>query len=96
MELKDYRNEIDRIDRELAALLDERMRVSEKIARYKAGNGMKIYDPVREREHIEDIVRNSPPDMADYYKMVFSLIMRASADHQRTVLESESGSQVEV
>ena len=90
MDLQSYRSEIDRIDREIIALLDERMRVAEKIARVKESAGRDIVDAVREREHLEEIAQRSAPDMAYYNKLVFSLIMKTSADHQRTVLGYKS------
>ncbi|MBR0374038.1 MAG: chorismate mutase [Mogibacterium sp.] len=90
MDMQKYRSEIDRIDQEMIALLDERMRISEKIARVKEEAGRGIVDAVREKEHLDEIVRWSAPDMAYYNKLVFSLIMKTSADHQRTVLGYDS------
>ena len=49
-DLKEYRAEIDRIDRELVRLFEERMKVSEQIGAYKIENGVKVFDKTRERQ----------------------------------------------
>ena len=56
MDLKDYREQIDRIDRTLLEKLQERMRVAEGIAKYKLEHGMRVFDPVRERQKIEKLL----------------------------------------
>ena len=38
MDIQDYRTQIDEIDRELIKKMEERMRISEKIAHYKDEN----------------------------------------------------------
>ena len=55
MELKAYRNEIDRIDDEIVRLVQERMDVAAKIAEYKKEQGMAILQPAREREKLADV-----------------------------------------
>ncbi len=42
------RGEIERIDRELVALIDERVEVAREIGRAKRAAGMKTLDPARE------------------------------------------------
>lgn len=49
-ELLRARNEINRIDAELARLFCERMQAVEKVALYKKENGMAIFDEAREQE----------------------------------------------
>ena len=50
--LDEAREEINRIDGEMARLFTERMRAAEKVAKYKKEVGMPIFDPVREEEVI--------------------------------------------
>ena len=52
MELKDYRREMDRIDRELTALFVRRMRLAEEIAAWKRENAVPVLDAAREREKL--------------------------------------------
>ncbi|MBR5295467.1 MAG: chorismate mutase [Clostridia bacterium] len=51
--LTEARQEIDRIDREMASLFCQRMKAAEKVALYKKETGMPIFDPVREEKIIE-------------------------------------------
>ncbi len=88
--LQDYRVKIDEIDKVLIQKVDERMRIAEEIAKYKQENGMRIVDPLRERALMEQITDDSAEDMAYYNRMLFSLLMEMSADHQRQVTRSES------
>ena len=55
MELKDYRAEIDRIDKEIASLFQQRMRTCEGIARYKHANNLPVMDTGRELEKIDQV-----------------------------------------
>ena len=50
MDLKDYRQQIDKIDDELVKLFCARMDVAAQIADYKKENGLPILVPARERE----------------------------------------------
>lgn len=90
MDISDYRAKINDIDDKLVKLLDDRMRVSEDIARYKAENDMDIVDAVREREHLDEIMEASAEDMAYYNKILFATLMEESEDHQRMVIGGES------
>ena len=55
MELSDYREKIDSIDKELVKLFAERMDTAAEIARYKKEHGMKVLDsapePHNRRKH---------------------------------------------
>ena len=88
--LEEYREKIDEIDRTLIEKVDERMRVAEGIAEYKQANDLEIVDPLRERALMEKITEDSANDMAYYNRMLFSLLMEMSADHQRQVTHTES------
>ena len=55
MELKDYRAEIDRIDKEIVSLFQQRMRTCEGIARYKHANNLPVMDTGRELEKIDQV-----------------------------------------
>ena len=50
MELSDYREKIDSIDKELVKLFAERMDTAAEIARYKKEHGMKVLDSARKAE----------------------------------------------
>lgn len=90
MDINDYRKAIDSIDRQLVEKLEERMRVAEKIAKYKEEQGLPIIDYSRERALLDKIGELSSPDMAVYNRLMFSTIMEMSKDHQRKVSQTES------
>jgi chorismate mutase len=49
MQIEDWREEIDAIDRELLRLLNQRARVARKIGALKRAAGLPVCDPDRER-----------------------------------------------
>ncbi len=89
-ELKEYRDEIDRIDREIIKNFDERMRVAEKIGKYKQKNHLPISDLIREGEKLEAITDMASEDMMSYTRLLYNMIMEMSKDHQRNILGQES------
>lgn len=54
-ELKDFRDEISRIDREIVRLIKNRMEIARKIAKTKRENGIPIFDLRREEEICREI-----------------------------------------
>lgn len=56
--LGEYRREIDRIDRELTELFEERMNLALKIAQYKKDNNLAVLQSGREDEVLEKAVSN--------------------------------------
>lgn len=52
MELQELRNEINRIDGEMLALLGQRLAVCRSIAEYKRANGLPVRDAARETEKL--------------------------------------------
>ena len=48
MDLEDYREEIDRVNREVVDAVSRRMNIVEEIGEYKKRNGMEIKDEGRE------------------------------------------------
>ena len=55
MDLSDWRERIDGIDRQLIDLLNERMQCAQEIGRIKKAAGKPIRDPARERDVIAKI-----------------------------------------
>ena len=89
MGLKDYREKIERIDKEMASLFEERMRVAADIAAYKKENDMPIEDKVREREVFAEGLDNiSNEDIKPYYGRLIKNIIELSKSFQRSKLSS--------
>ena len=55
VDLKESRDKIDKIDRQIAELFEERMKVATDVAAYKRSTGKKVYDPVREEEKLKTL-----------------------------------------
>ena len=82
MELKDLRKEIDKIDDELVKLFTQRMEVSAQIAGYKKEKSLPIFVPAREREKLADVAEKAGPDMANYTRVLYSMLFELSRSHQ--------------
>ncbi len=82
------REEIDRIDREMAALFERRMKAVESVADYKLAHGLPILDASRE----EAVIRKNSAyieseALRPYYVEFLNATMRASRHYQRRRLE---------
>ena len=53
MELKEARESLDKLDKELITIVTERMNLVRKVAEYKKEKKLPMYDPEREKELIE-------------------------------------------
>ena len=82
MELSELRNQIDSIDDELVRLFCQRMKVAEQIADYKQENKMPIFVPAREREKFRDVSEKAGTDMANYTRVLYSMIFELSRSYQ--------------
>lgn len=82
MDLKNLRNQIDEIDNTLVDLFVKRMRISEQVADYKKANNMPVYVPAREREILKDVAEKAGPEMANYTRVLYSMIFELSRSYQ--------------
>lgn len=77
--LKNLRDEIDRIDREILKLLNDRAQIAIEIAKIKRAKGLSFYDPVREKDIIDKILKiNEGPFSNDVIKTLFREIVSAT------------------
>ena len=82
MSLKEIRAQIDEIDNDLVELFNKRMALSAQVAEYKKANNMPIYVPSREREILRDVATKSGPEMANYARVLYSMIFELSRSYQ--------------
>ena len=82
MDLQELRNEIDSIDNELVKLFLRRMEVSAQVADYKKLHDLPIFVPAREREKLRNVAELAGPDMANYTKVLYSMIFELSRSYQ--------------
>jgi chorismate mutase-like protein len=57
MEIADWRNKIDELDRRLVDLLNERAHAAHEIGKLKRNTSMPIYEPEREKKIFENVQR---------------------------------------
>ena len=82
MDLKKLRNEIDLIDDQIVKLFGQRMDVAARVAEYKKQNNMPIYVPAREREKLQDVSEKAGPEMANYTRVLYSMLFELSRSYQ--------------
>ena len=80
-DLKDVRNELDSLDRTILDAFLKRMKLSEKVALYKAENNMPIEDTTRELQIIEDVSAKSG-EFGAYSSALFRTMIELSKDYQ--------------
>ena len=83
MDLKDLRNQIDEIDNSLVELFVKRMEISAQVADYKKANNLPIYVPAREREILQEVATKAGPDMANYARVLYTMLFELSRSYQR-------------
>ena len=82
MDLKDLRNEINQIDDELVKLFCQRMDIAAQVAAYKKEHTMPILVPAREREIMQDVAKKAGPEMANYTRVLYSMLFELSRSYQ--------------
>ena len=82
MDLKDLRSQIDAIDDEMVRLFAARMEIAAKIADYKKENNLPILMPAREREKLQDVAKKAGPEMANYTRVLYSMLFELSRSYQ--------------
>ena len=85
MELQELRNEINRIDGEMLALLERRLAVCRAIAEYKRQNGLPVRDPAREAEKLHEAMERGG---AAGQRLV-ALLMALGREEQERLLKGE-------
>ena len=82
MDITELRCEIDKIDDELVKLFGQRMEIAARIADYKKENNLPILVPAREREKLADVAQKAGPEMANYTRVLYSMLFELSRSYQ--------------
>ncbi|MCR5829635.1 MAG: chorismate mutase [Lachnospiraceae bacterium] len=80
--MKNYREKIDGIDRQLVELFKQRLDVCKEIGEYKAEKGIPLSDPVREREKLYEVSGLVGEDLQRYTSQLYSTIFDLSKAYQ--------------
>ena len=82
MDLKDLRGQIDEIDDQLVELFTKRMDVAAAIGDYKKQNNLPVFVPAREREKLKDVAEKAGPELANYTRVLYSMLFELSRSYQ--------------
>ena len=82
MDINTLRDEIDQIDDQLVKLFTQRMDVAAQIADYKKENNLPIHVPSREREKLMDVAAKAGAEMANYTRVLYSMLFELSRSYQ--------------
>ena len=82
MDITELRQQIDGIDDQLVALFGQRMDVAAQIAAYKQEHNLPILVPGREREKLADVAEKAGPEMANYARVLYSMLFELSRSYQ--------------
>ena len=89
--IEDWRDEIDRLDKQLVKLLNARSQCAIELGRLKREQGLAIYSPEREREVISNVTGlNSGPLDRDAMRRLFERIIDESRRIERVTVQKEA------
>lgn len=81
------RKQIDAIDQEMKNLFIQRMDLVAKVAFWKSKNNYPIFDPIREKQMIENNVNSlENQDLSRYYQDFLKSILKLSKDYQISLI----------
>lgn len=81
------RKQIDAIDQEMKNLFIQRMDLVAKVAFWKSKNNYPIFDPIREKQMIENNVNSlENQDLSRYYEDFLKSILKLSKDYQISLI----------
>lgn len=90
-DLLTLRKEIDKIDKDLVELFKKRMNFSKEVAEYKKENNLPINNPLREKEIINNIVKEFSDDNQKLYSInFFNNLFDISKAYQSTFFTEKS------
>jgi len=79
--VRELRERVDEVDRELIRVLNERARIVQEIMALKAEAGAPVYDPRREEEILQRVVElNTGPIYDSSMREIFELILHRIRD----------------
>lgn len=88
MELQDYRNQLDQIDDQIAALFKQRMETVKQVADYKKAHNTPILSASRERDILYRVTGLCGEELQEYTKILYTTLMELSRDYQEDRLST--------
>jgi chorismate mutase len=91
MDISDWRQKIDELDRKLVELLSQRAHAAHAIGQLKQVSSMPIYEPDREQEVFDNVRRLNPGPLADHDLLnIYERIMDVMRQIQREEIAPQS------
>ncbi len=91
-DMKKLREQIDRIDKQILKLYEERMDVVKAIGEYKMENNLPVYDAAREDAKLDDVFASvTNRRYADGAAQLFITLMQASREFQEEMAGVSDG-----
>jgi chorismate mutase-like protein len=91
MNISDWRQRMDEIDKKLVELLNERSQCALEIGRLKQAAGMPIYQPARENEVLSNAVRNNRGPLTNAaIRRLFERIIDEARSAERVAMHGDS------
>jgi chorismate mutase-like protein len=90
MNISDWRQRMDEIDKKLVELLNERSRCALEVGRLKQAAGMPIYQPARENEVLSNAARNNRGPLTNAaIRRLFERIIDEARSAERVAMRGE-------
>lgn len=90
MDIEDWRQKIDDLDRQLVRLINERAQCAHEIGRLKRNSAMPIYEPDRERIIFQNIARSNAGPLSDVQlRQVYERLVDVMRQIQREEMAPE-------
>lgn len=90
-DIKELRDEIDILDKELVELLEKRLDIVTEVARYKIANNIPVLDSSREEEVlIKNVKRVKNSEYSTVIKEILQALMDFSKDYQKNYIKDSS------
>jgi chorismate mutase-like protein len=94
MNISDWRQRMDEIDKKLVELLNERSQCALEIGRLKQAAGMPIYQPARENEVLANAARNNRGPLTNAaIRRLFERIIDEARSAERVAMHGHSAAE---
>lgn len=86
MELSEIRVEIDKLDRQIQSLFEQRMLLCQDVARYKKAHNMPVFQADREKQVLDRVEQNAAEGLGLASRTMFANMMSISSQLQQKML----------
>ena len=90
MNRDELRKQIDDIDAQIVGLFSERMDAAASIAKIKKEENLPVLDRKRERQKLQEVAEESPEEIRDYTRLLYSSIFELSRSYQNRLIGGDT------